>query len=226
MTAKIKFLSIKIPVPWNHFCRSIKEYGFDELKGGGFDLFKVTPRKVVGVYTEKKEKMVWFSDINGDSKCEKFTTFERFGFSIERDSGFLRVDNPPRSLKGFSGAFFSICGPGFYLDKVSVDPVAFSCSLKEEFPSLFVRRVELKNVVIKNSASASMIVVADKDVTGYVGDFLKGKDYSVFRVEAYFNDGGDDFKLAVSSAADLSFSGDVNSGVFGVVESVMLSFLK
>lgn len=176
---KVKWLKFRFPKSFEKCGNELLQCNYSGAKGKGFSINYFSKDKLDGMYIERELKKEISLDPFGHSEESIITTYYVVKFSFIKDSGLVRVDSPPRSLKKFSRALHETLGIGSSITDIRIDPLSWFNLVQVKHPTLVISHLAMSELALSKKSLASAIISSSGDAREELDKLADGRPFKV-----------------------------------------------
>lgn len=166
--AKCKWLTISSPLALGEISTQFAAHEFRRGGVQGVDLTEVEDDYIKARFIEESIETEVYIDpfgeeVRNEIRRHSIISFILFQSGSERHA--VRIDDPPRTIKGFVKFMATICGFGFAISPLPVDVLAFTEEVKNFLKArdCRIRKIRAGNIQLSDSSIARLEVASKHD---------------------------------------------------------------
>ncbi|AUM12291.1 hypothetical protein [Ketobacter alkanivorans] len=185
----------------------MNENQYNESAGNGFILSRKGNRKIEGKYVVKDIINQEINDPFGNTQVFKRIEYITVTFSISSDPGlFIHLYNPPRKIRPFIDAMSGICGLGFGISSLSIEPLKLIKELEHKLGYSKITYIECSGINVDNKATAKVVLNSEEDSRKSLKSFIKDSYYKVNKLKAKFDNAEFSGDLEIRSNGSVTYA--------------------
>lgn len=211
---KMKWFRVSTDSPFREVVGFFEKKSYSDASKYGFDVIDVCSSRALVKYTEKnifKELITLPSGEQESINFDRYITFYFEFIEIDLDTFFIKIIEPPRSLKNFIKRISEAGSKQLYFSNLVIDINIFINSIVEKYSinRLLISKAVIDKVAISGSSQARLEITSSQNA---YQDFIKkfgGRDHLLLKVVSCFVMGGSLTKIEVARSGILSIDDSV-----------------